>query len=54
MQQLQANSAKLNNLDYEIAKLKAEAFDLKQKAKNYEQLHEQYSILQHRHARVYD
>ena len=33
--------------------MKADAFDLKLKAKDYEQIHQQYTALQHRHSTVY-
>lgn len=47
--ELQAISAQQNDLDLQLAKLKAEAFDLKLQARDYEHLSQRLQSLGFRH-----
>lgn len=49
---MQAMSARQNDLDFQVAKLKAEAFDLHLRERDYEQLHSRFTALNARHATI--
>jgi hypothetical protein len=43
-------AAENNDKDFQIAKLKAEAFDVRQKSRDYQRLHQLYTELSQKHA----